>query len=367
MIDHVRIVFIGLGHMGQGVHLPCFLRAAGCEVVAVCDARPQLAAAVADAFRIHQHFSDHRQMLESVTADAAVIIMGPPAHVPVAIDCLAAGLHVFTEKPPATCLADALRLAEAAEAHQRCFQVAYMKRCDAGFRLARERIRALDQDRTAGPRQFARAHYFCGEWIANYPWKVIRTEEEPPPRPAPDAFPAPEFLHGMGTQFDNWFQQFCHAINMIRFLWGRPARVLHARFADWEQRPYEGLVTLLIDDMPVSLEMGLVDTHRWDEHYEVFYGNASIRVDAPPPLLQQTPASVRIRRQGSPAVEERLDAGREWSFQRQVDHFLEWIRGRAESVSTIGDAVKDVYLGEQIIRCARDNRPIDLDYPRLVQ
>lgn len=53
-----------------------------------------------------------------------------------------------------------------------------------------------------------------------------------------------------------------------------------------------------------------------------------------------------------------------WAFRREAVHFLKWIRGNTQPLSPITDVVKDVYLGEEIIRSSLQNRPIELQYPR---
>ena len=53
-----------------------------------------------------------------------------------------------------------------------------------------------------------------------------------------------------------------------------------------------------------------------------------------------------------------------WAFRREAVHFLEWIRGNAEPLSPMADVVNDIYLGEQMIRSAQENRPIELQCPR---
>ncbi|MGH3466980.1 MAG: Gfo/Idh/MocA family protein [Thermocrispum sp.] len=64
--------------------------------------------------------------------------MGPdpgPTPAEYVLAAIAAGKHVFCEKPLATTAADCLRIIEAEQAHgRRLVQVGFMRRYDAGYR-----------------------------------------------------------------------------------------------------------------------------------------------------------------------------------------------------------------------------------------
>src|SRR5262245_8107704 len=60
-------------------------------------------------------FTDHHDMLAKIKPDVAVICTPHPSHVPIAIDCFAAGLHVLLEKPMAVQVAEADRVIAAAD------------------------------------------------------------------------------------------------------------------------------------------------------------------------------------------------------------------------------------------------------------
>ncbi len=87
----------------------------GVQLVGVCDVQPELAAA-AGRDRAVPWFTDHRTMLAQVRPDVLHICTPHDQHVPVALDALAAGVHVLTEKPLAHTLAEAARFTAATEA-----------------------------------------------------------------------------------------------------------------------------------------------------------------------------------------------------------------------------------------------------------
>ena len=100
----IRIGVIGLGKIARDQHLPAV----------EADSRFALAATVdRSGPATGLNFTSHKSMLESRSDLNAVAITTPPGpRYAIAVDCIAAGLHVLLEKPPTATLAeiDDLRL-----------------------------------------------------------------------------------------------------------------------------------------------------------------------------------------------------------------------------------------------------------------
>lgn len=92
-------------------------------------------------------FGDHRDMLERVRPDVAVICAPHPLHAPLALDCFATGAHVLTEKPLAVDVAEADALIAAAASAQRVLAVNFQQR----FRPAIEYMRRFIAEGELGP------------------------------------------------------------------------------------------------------------------------------------------------------------------------------------------------------------------------
>ncbi|MDP6053926.1 MAG: Gfo/Idh/MocA family oxidoreductase, partial [Candidatus Latescibacteria bacterium] len=108
----VRIGMVGVGYIGQIAHLANYMETEGCEVVAIAEIRPDLRDAVAAHYGIPQAFPSHRELLDNAELDAVVAVTRRHHTGPVALDCLQAGKHLFTEKPMAATLQQAETLAE---------------------------------------------------------------------------------------------------------------------------------------------------------------------------------------------------------------------------------------------------------------
>ena len=91
-------------------------RAAGAEIIAICDMNQAAAKTAAETYNVPHVFSDSAQMLEQLNdLDAVSVITPNRTHRPLALQVLHAGRHVFCEKPPALNAAEVSQMKEAAE------------------------------------------------------------------------------------------------------------------------------------------------------------------------------------------------------------------------------------------------------------
>jgi len=110
----MRLIIVGTGGMAknQAEH---FSRIDGVEIVGAVDTDPARLAAFADKFSIGQRFSSLDEAIGWGEFDAATNVTPDRAHHPTTLPLLAAGKHVFCEKPLAENYEKALEMTEAAE------------------------------------------------------------------------------------------------------------------------------------------------------------------------------------------------------------------------------------------------------------
>jgi predicted dehydrogenase len=114
----LKVAIIGAGGMAA-YHVAGF-RQAGAEVVALADVSRAAAEKAAARHHIPQVFDDVAVMLKSVAElDAVSVIVPNKFHAPLAKQALAAGKHVFCEKPPALSAREAGQMAAAAAKAER--------------------------------------------------------------------------------------------------------------------------------------------------------------------------------------------------------------------------------------------------------
>ena len=114
MTGGLRIGVVGCGRATEQLHLPALARAAGARAVAVVDPDPRRVAAALrrePSLRVHD---DHHALAADPQVDVVAVCVPPALHAEVALAALAAGRHVYLEKPVAVTWDDATAIADAA-------------------------------------------------------------------------------------------------------------------------------------------------------------------------------------------------------------------------------------------------------------
>jgi predicted dehydrogenase len=143
----LRIGLIGTGFMGK-THVFGFAAAQRvfdlpCELVlhSVADRTEELAAQAARTLGFARASGDWRRLVEDPEIDVIDITAPNAFHKEMALAAIAAGKHVYCQKPLAPLAADARQMAEAAEAAGVRTQVGFNYLCNPLFALARQMIR----------------------------------------------------------------------------------------------------------------------------------------------------------------------------------------------------------------------------------
>lgn len=144
----LTIGLIGTGFMGKA-HAFGFTMAPrvfelpfALELGTVADVTPEAAARAARALGFRQSTADWRDIIDDPSIDIVSITAPNALHKEMSLAAIAAGKHVYCEKPLAPRAADALEMAEAAQAAGVKTQVGFNYLCNPLFGLAREMIAA---------------------------------------------------------------------------------------------------------------------------------------------------------------------------------------------------------------------------------
>lgn len=134
----LSVGIIGTGVMGAE-HLRILREeTAGARVVAVSDADPDRARAVAGD---GEAFTDPLALIHDQRVQAVIIASPDATHADLALACLAAGKPVLCEKPLAATAEQALRVVQAeVELGKRLVQVGYMRRFDPAYAAMRQSL-----------------------------------------------------------------------------------------------------------------------------------------------------------------------------------------------------------------------------------
>jgi len=125
----IRVALIGCGQRGLQL-ADVIRRCESLELAAVCDVDEARLAAAAGQLGLPGE-RDHRRLLERSDIQAFVVATSARWHADVTLDALAAGRHVYVEKPLADSPAVARRMAQAAEAAGVVAMVGYQQRFTA--------------------------------------------------------------------------------------------------------------------------------------------------------------------------------------------------------------------------------------------
>jgi len=122
-----RYAIIGGGAGIAESHLRALAQIPGAQVVGLSDINSERAVPRAAELGC-SYFTDHRDMLEQLKPDIAVVCTPHPTHAALVIDCLEAGTHVLVEKPLTVEVAQADAMIAAADAANRILAVSFQHR-----------------------------------------------------------------------------------------------------------------------------------------------------------------------------------------------------------------------------------------------
>jgi predicted dehydrogenase len=136
----MRLGIAGTGYWGIN-HVRAFARQKGCTLAAVCDPDAKAldrAAQFAPSARRH---GSVEELIADASIDAVVLATPAVAHAKQAQAALAAGKHVFVEKPMALSTADAEAVVAAAARAQKTLMVGHLMLYHPGYERLRELVR----------------------------------------------------------------------------------------------------------------------------------------------------------------------------------------------------------------------------------
>lgn len=105
----LKIAIVGCGKIADA-HVEEIRKIPSVQLVAVCDLDPIMAEQLASRFAVPRWYSDAAKMLEVETPDVLHITTPPQSHLALTRQAVAAGYHVYLEKPvaPRHCDAEAI-------------------------------------------------------------------------------------------------------------------------------------------------------------------------------------------------------------------------------------------------------------------
>jgi predicted dehydrogenase len=321
----------------------------GSRLVAVADPDARALAASEPLAPTAVRFADHRELLTRDDVDAVVVALPTDLHASVGIDVLAAGKHLYLEKPIAATLPDAQRLVDCWRASGRVGVVGFNYR----FHPLYVRLRAMVHDGAIGSIVAMRT-VFSGPTETLPAWKARRDT-------------------GGGALLDLGI----HHIDLARFLLGREIRSVGAQIHN--VRSENDRVTLdmeLVGGVVVQafFAFGAVE----EDRIEVYGDAGKLTIDRHHSLtVERRPTRVgasRRQRLGlgyrgprlrdlldSPVLSLRLRAPTaEPSFRASLAHFIGAVGGATDATPDLSEGLRALEVVAAATDAAAEGRRVTI-------
>ena len=139
----VKVGIAGVGRMGRRHARNLAQRVAGAELVAACSPSPDELAWARDTLGVQRLYGDYDALLADPEIDVAWIVTPTTLHPGQIVAGLAAGKHVFSEKPLSLDVDECLAVERAAARYPaRKVMIGYVRRFDASYLDAQAKIAA---------------------------------------------------------------------------------------------------------------------------------------------------------------------------------------------------------------------------------
>lgn len=314
-MDRLRVAVIGAGAMANAVHYPSLAQLDCVELVGIADLDEERLRRTGDTYSIACRNTDYRRMLEAAAPDAVFAILRPHHLFDVALHCLQAGLHLFTEKPPGVHALQTRQLAAHAERHGCLTMVGFNRRFIPVIVEARRQVEAV------GP---------IHQCMVTFQKKAARQ---------------PQYYDGAS---DVLRCDAVHAVDALRWLGGEVSSL--ASTVDWRASEHPNAFNALMRFKDGAV--GILNTNwacgkrtHWFEFHAVGIsayvdGNASAlicRADDDTTVLSATEVA------GSE------DFRVYYGYHAQAEHFVRSVLAGVEPAPSLADATKTMALCERIL------------------
>ncbi len=140
-MDKIRIGSVGLGRLGLAHAENIATKIMNAELFALCDLNESLLNETADRLGVPHRFSSFEEMLKLDELDAVCLVSPSGLHTKQIAAALAAGKHVFSEKPLGVTVEECRQAEKAVEAHpDKVFMLGFMRRFDESYMYAHEKV-----------------------------------------------------------------------------------------------------------------------------------------------------------------------------------------------------------------------------------
>ena len=327
----LRIGVVGGGLIAQAEHLP-YLTAMRDRFTVAALAEPSLTVreALGARYGIAGLHADHRALLDAGGLDAIVVCSPAGTHAEVVIDALAAGLHVFVEKPMCITVDDADAIVAARDRAGKVVQVGTMKRYDPAVEAMLDSLPA-----TADDLRYVSVVVNDPEFEPYFePGDIVRGSDVPRELiEATRRAEAEQVERAVGAGDEDTVRAFSesylgsllHDLNVVHGALERLGEPLPAEVVggDWWNggRAVHGAMRLQNGARVDGTWIQLLETFEYRETIQLMFAEEVHSLEFPSPWLKQHPTRYRLSRRNGRVDDIREVNAYDEAFARELRHF----------------------------------------------
>lgn len=308
----IKIGSVGLGRLGLQHAENIATRLIHTELTALCDLDEKILNETADRLGAPHRFTSFEEMISLEELDAVVIVSPSGLHTSQISNALAAGKHVFSEKPLGITVEECREAEKAVETYSdKVFMLGFMRRFDESYMYAHNKV-------TEGA---------IGRPI------LIRSYSQDPEK----------FIHGAiafaGHSGGQFLDMAVHDIDLARWFTGSEPETVyavgscyaHPEFGEYNDGDNVSCLMKFKDDTMVFLFAGRSAPHGYNVETEIIGTKGTLRIaSVPQKNLVEIMDNSGVRRECSENFLERFES----SYVNEVQEFVNCIlEGRKPEVT----------------------------------
>jgi predicted dehydrogenase len=337
----MKVGMIGAGDIAQIMHLPHLADIPGVDLHAVADPGTNVIEMLSKRYNIPNQYGDTKTLIDDLADELDAVVIATPmhTHAELAVAALKSDLHTFVEKPVAVTPADAEEVVQATEQSDAECMVGYMKRYNPAFQKFEEEVAAagtvdLITNVVLPPN--------VGD-VIEQTYDTVRPELDEEFLASSAQERTEQLQRAIGTDDETLVEAYgyhlesiCHDVNALRSLFGSVEQIDHVDvFNDGQyataQFRYDG-------GRRCVLESGTTDRKWYDERIQVDTAESALTVTFGNAFIRNAPTDMSVKRGADETTETRHDTSHEEAFKRELEYFVEYVRGDAAVRTPTGKA-----------------------------
>ena len=324
-MKEVRIGSVGIGRLGLTHAQNIAARVPGAKLTALCDLDTDRLQTVAQSLGVEKTFTDFAQMAAWDGIDAVSIVSPSPLHVQHIKTALAAGKHVFCEKPLGVTVEECKDAARAVGAHpELVFFLGFTRRFDPSYVYAKEKLAAGEIGRPV----------------------LLRSYCQDPVR---DIAGAIAYAPHSGGHFRDMA---VHDIDLARWMIGCEPKTVWAiggcyaypEFAQYNDGDNVCCTMKFEDDTMVFLFAGRTAPHGYNVESEIIGTKGTLRIaSVPQKNLVEILDNQGVRKECSQNFQERFAQ----AYRDEIEAFVACIREGKKPPLSVEDGVKVLQIADK--------------------